>query len=184
VALNAVASLRSGRMAVEIESTDRRMTFTITWPKVLALVGTLIVGMGGATLYLGEKVLAAFENSVSELRAETGQRFAGREEEDRDIRTSISQEVAGLRSEIATLGDRIVASTEDVGTKIDTLRTNLIASMQNGNALLEKRIQDGDTRLEQRFDRLENKMDDLMKRINLEWKTGPTESGGTFQVNE
>jgi hypothetical protein len=141
-------------VALEIDSTDRRMTFTITWPKVLAVIGTLVVGMLSATFYLGEMVFSGFERSVSELRADTGERFSGREEEDRDIRSALQESSDKLRADIKDLGDRLVASNAEVGEKIEGLRGSLLLAVERA-----------DGRTEKRFDRLEEKLDKLIRDI-------------------
>ena len=141
-------------MALEIDSTDRRMTFTITWPKVLAIVGPLLLALGASVIYLGERVLDAFQSSVSELRADTSARFEGREEEDRDIRSALREGNDKLRAEIKDLGDRLVASNEEVGKKIEGLRTSLLLAVERA-----------DSKTEKRFDRIEEKLDALIRDI-------------------
>jgi hypothetical protein len=153
---------RKGRMP---NPTDDRVTIHITWWKLLtlavAIVAPVAVTVAGGYWLLIDKVIDGVKASVAELRLDTGDRFASREEEDRDVRRHVQEsadklraEVAALRQELGTLGDRIVASNEDVGKTIEGLHGKLIAVIENS-----------DGRAGQRFDRLEQKVDQLIRDI-------------------
>jgi hypothetical protein len=145
--------------------TDDRVTIHITWWKLLALaaaiVGPVVLTVSGGYWLLIDKVIDGIKTSVTDLRIDTGDRFASREEEDRDIRRHVQEssdklreEMTALRRELGTLGDRIVASNKEVGQAIEGLHGRLIA-------VIEK----SDNRAGERFDRLEQKVDQLMRDI-------------------
>jgi hypothetical protein len=91
----------------------------------------------------------------------------GRETEDRDIRATILSTSDALRSELGKLDDRLVASNQDIGAQINKMRDDLVATMK-----------DGDARLERRFDKLDEKFDTLLTKIDYEvieipWNQAP-----------
>jgi hypothetical protein len=145
--------------------TDDRVTLQITWWRLIALaaavVAPVVVTVGGGYWLLIDRVIDGVKSSVSELRIDAGERFASREDEDRDIRRHIQEsndklreEIAGLRAELGTLGDRIVASNKEVGETIEGLHGKLIAVIENSG-----------NRSGERFDRLEQKVDQLIRDI-------------------
>jgi hypothetical protein len=87
-----------------------------------------------------DKVIDGVKTSVTELRIDTGDHIASREEEDRDIRRHVQdssdklrEEISALRRELGTLGDRIVASNKEVGQAIEGLHGRLIAVIGNSD---------------------------------------------------
>jgi hypothetical protein len=118
------------------------------------MIGVAVIG--GYWLLI-ERVLDGIDANIATLRAETGQRFAGTEVQDRDIRAVIQSTNDALRADMGKLGDRIVQSNLENGTKIDKMRDDVIKAMQ-----------EGDARLEDRFDRLDEKFDALLTRIDYD----------------
>jgi DNA anti-recombination protein RmuC len=160
-AFNVVPRRRRGAVALEIDELGQRMTVHVTWKQVIAIAATVAVTIFGGYWLLVERVIDGVAASVSELRLDATARLDGREEEDRDIRQLVQDsndklrsEFSGLRAEIATLGDRIVASNKEIGQTLEGLRGSLIT-------LIEK----SDNRTEKRFDRLEEKLDRLIRDI-------------------
>jgi hypothetical protein len=145
--------------------TDDRVTIHITWWKLLtpaaAIVVPVALTVGGGYWLLIDRVIEGVKENVADLRNDTGDRLASGEEADRHIRRLVQEssdnlraEVAALRQELGTLGDRIVASNKEVGQAIEGLHGKLIAV-----------IESSDNRAGQRFDRLEQKVDQLIRDI-------------------
>jgi hypothetical protein len=159
--------------------TDDRVTIHITWWKLLAfavaVVGPVVVTVSGGYWLLIDKVIDGVKTSVTELRIDAGDRFASREEEDRDIRRHVQEsseklreEISALRRELGTLGDRIVASNKEVGQAIEGLHGRLIGVIENS-----------DNRAGERFDRLEQKVDQLIRDIAFSIEKSGWPPGGS-----
>ncbi|MFZ1429257.1 MAG: hypothetical protein WAS21_21070 [Geminicoccaceae bacterium] len=143
---------------------DDRVNVQITWPKLLTLAAAIIVAIGGGYWALIQATLNSFDQRI----AETGQDLQAGVEEDRGLRTLIGNsndalrfEIVALRQEfgqrIDQLGDRLVEANAQIGNQIGLLRAELVSSMDRR-----------DTALGGRFDRLEQKMDNLLTRISFE----------------
>jgi hypothetical protein len=146
--------MRRGTVALEIESSDERMTVHTSWWHVAVIAGTVLAAIFGGYWLLVERVIDGVAASVAELRDDATSRLEGREEEDRDIRSALQESSDKLRAEIKDLGDRLVASNAEVGEKIEGLRGSLLLAVERA-----------DGRTERRFDRLEEKLDKLIKDI-------------------
>ena len=138
------------------------------WGPALLIAATVL----GGYWFLIDKMLEGINQSVADLRSETGQRIEGREAEDRDIRAVIQSTNESLRAEIGRQGDRIVQASAEIGARIEQMRSDLVMT-----------IKDGVNGLESGFDRLDEKFDALLSKINYETIEIPWE-GGSLHVEE
>lgn len=149
----------------------------LTWPKMAALAAALAVGIAGGVGYLAQLLLASYDARLSQLHADASAGFDTAGQADRDIRQYIEStnqllraEFTALRQEVGQLGNRVVEANVEVGRQVGQLRLDLVG-------VIEKR----DAQLEGRFDRLEQRMDELLKRITFE---APIElNRGEFRVD-
>jgi hypothetical protein len=126
-----------------------RSGFLSKWGPAITIAISLLGGYG--ILYL------AVIDGVKDAVATNERRIDGREAVDRDIRAVIRGTNEAIRAEISKLGDRLVASNQDVIEQINKMRGELVATMK-----------EGDDRLERRFDRLDEKFDTLLTKIDYE----------------
>jgi hypothetical protein len=145
-----------------------RVNVQISWGKLLTGLVVVVGTIAGGYWLLIDKMVGGLRESVATLNADTGQRFKESGDEARDIRRVLSDakvlltaEMQASRAEfgnrIDKVGDRIVAANQEVGKQIGLLRVELTASM-------DKR----DGAVQQRFDRIEQKLDSLLGRILYE----------------
>jgi hypothetical protein len=137
------------------------------WGPAAALGLTLGLSIIAGFWLLHGWVLEGIKESVTTV----DRRVDGREAEDRDIRNVIQTTSDALRGEIGKLGDRLVESNRDIGAQISKLRDDLVTTMK-----------EGDDRLERRFDKLDEKFDLLLTKIDYDviekpWNEAPVTMG-------
>lgn len=160
---------------------DGRVNVQVTWGKLLTGLAVVVVTIVSGYWLLIDKMVDGIRDSVASLSADAGQRFQTAATEDRDIRRVIEDARVAVGSEMQAsrvdfgarmdkLGDRIVAANQEVGREIGRLRTDLMTSMDKRDGVAQDR-----------FDRLERKIDDLLGKISYE-KPWPDQSEATLQA--
>lgn len=146
---------------------------------LLGAAATIVVAVVGGYVVLYSELLEGVERSVSELRTETGDRIEGREREDQQIRNELSGSVWKLRTEIGgltgelrggleRLGDRMVASDKELGDRLVASDKEIGLQISELRGFLLETVRSQGKRIDNHFQVLDGKIDELRQRISLQ----------------